>query len=117
LRGGTEKVAILGYLRYSSEGRNVGVIVEGLAPRWALWKAMGWPLVGILLRPVVAFFRLPAMQREQRILENYVMGALITGRLSAKSSEAGGLSGGALENLSHRTVGVLVDLKRAIRKK
>lgn len=83
LRGGMEKTAILGSIRYSSEGRKEDVIVDGLTIPWTMLNTLRLPLVGTLLRPVVALFRLPRMQREQRIVENYLM----SGRVAPKSQK------------------------------
>jgi SAM-dependent methyltransferase len=68
LRNGTPKVEILGFLRDSTEGQPLAVPVPGLWSREAILKASRWPLVGPIARRVIAFWRLPDMQRAQHVL-------------------------------------------------
>lgn len=68
LQRGDSKIAILGDLRASAEGRRQGVRVVGLAPRYAFWRATQWPLLGGLIERLVLIAALPSIAREQRRL-------------------------------------------------
>jgi hypothetical protein len=46
LQRGDSKIAVLGDLRRSPEGRRQGVQVHGLALCYAFWRATQWPLLG-----------------------------------------------------------------------
>jgi O-antigen chain-terminating methyltransferase len=68
LADGDSKVAILGDLRYSREGRGFGVHVAGLAWRYRFWRATRWPLVGGIIERLALVAELPQIAREQRRL-------------------------------------------------
>ncbi len=57
-------LVFLGELRFSSEGRRVGVAVRGLARRLIYHRLQGLPLLGYALRLGVALVRLPMVRRE-----------------------------------------------------
>ena len=63
------KAAILGAIRYSSEGRTIGKIVPGLRRRFLLQRSYELPLVGRLLRLAVSVAALPRALRDLQRLE------------------------------------------------
>lgn len=63
---GASKAEVLGNLRYSSEGRRVGVRVRGLLPRYALAKLVHVPIIGYLLEWLLALAAVPLLLRHQR---------------------------------------------------
>jgi hypothetical protein len=69
LGAGTNKIELLGDLRYSAEGRRHGAAIAGLAPRYALAKLGRIPLLGALVRWCVALASLPHVVRHQRATE------------------------------------------------
>lgn len=71
LARGAPKSELLGDLRWSPEGRAVGVHVTGLAPRYALAKARRLPLLGYLVDSTLALAGLAAQQRHMRAMETY----------------------------------------------
>ena len=68
LADGDSKVALLGDLRWSREGRGFGVHVAGLAWRYRFWRATRWPVVGGLIERLALIAELPQIAREQRRL-------------------------------------------------
>lgn len=68
LADGDSKVAILGDLRYSREGRGFGVHVAGLAWRYRFWRATRWPVIGGIIERLALVAELPQIAREQRRL-------------------------------------------------
>jgi O-antigen chain-terminating methyltransferase len=74
LRSGLlNKIDVIARLRYSPEGREKNVQVEGLRfPAW-LRRAYRLPLLGYLLNLSVALTRLPLMVRSQRQFEAHVL--------------------------------------------
>lgn len=68
---GTSKVEILGNLRYSAEGRRVGVRIRGLRWRFLLTKACRIPVLGKILSWGLALLALPHLMRHQSAQENY----------------------------------------------
>jgi len=70
LRNGATKAEILGQLRYSPEGRAIGVTVEGLARAVFLDKLTRLPVVGRLFRALSAFWTLPDSERRIRAIAN-----------------------------------------------
>jgi SAM-dependent methyltransferase len=71
LEEGRSKVEILGNLRYSSEGRAVGVRVPWLLPRYLLAKATRIPLLGYVLEWIMCIGGLPLLLRHQRGADAY----------------------------------------------
>lgn len=69
LARGSAKSEVLGNLRWSPEGRRVGVRIAGLLPRYALAKARGVPVLGYLLDWALTLAALPLMVRHQRATE------------------------------------------------
>ena len=67
--GRLTKAAILGAIRYSSEGRTIGKIVPGLRRRFLLQRSYELPLVGRLLRLAVSVAALPRALRDLQRLE------------------------------------------------
>ena len=66
LAAGATKAEALGNLRWSPEGRAVGVRVAGLAPRYAMAKLRRVPLLGYLVDLPLNLAALPALARHQR---------------------------------------------------
>lgn len=81
LAAGDSKIAILGDLRASAEGRGYGVEIRGLAGRYRFWKLTRLPLVGGLIERLALVWNLPEIAREQRRL----------GQALAKESHSGEL--------------------------
>ena len=71
LASGASKAELLGDLRWSPEGRRIGVQVPGLAPRYALGKARRIPLLGHLLDWGIGLAGLPLQARHLRAVETY----------------------------------------------
>ncbi len=72
LDAGAPKAEVIGNLRWSPEGRRVGVQVRGLLPRYALSKLVRVPVLGYLLQWGLAFAGLPVLLRHQRATDNWV---------------------------------------------
>ncbi|UXI67962.1 hypothetical protein [Tahibacter amnicola] len=68
LAAGDSKIAILGDIRWSLEGRGHAVEVTGLAPRYRFWRLTRLPLVGGLIERLALVWGLPEIAREQRRL-------------------------------------------------
>lgn len=68
LQRGDSKIAILGDLRWSIEGRRHGVRVRGLRARYAFWWLTRIPLLGGAIERIVLIAALPVIAREQRRL-------------------------------------------------
>jgi hypothetical protein len=66
LASGASKAEILGNLRWSREGKHVGVRVRGLLPRYAMAKLARVPVVGYFVEWTIAFAGLPMLLRHQR---------------------------------------------------
>lgn len=69
LAAGANKIELLGDLRYSAEGRRAGTPIPGLAPRYFVAKLGRVPVLGILVRWLVALASLPHILRHQRATE------------------------------------------------
>ncbi|HET6974363.1 MAG TPA: methyltransferase domain-containing protein [Pyrinomonadaceae bacterium] len=77
LRNGRySKLDVLSALRFSSEGENVNVQIEGLSRRSVLRKMYRVPVAGYLLRLAVAIARLPVLITNFRRLESHSMAQL-----------------------------------------
>jgi SAM-dependent methyltransferase len=77
LRNGRySKLDVLSALRFSSEGENVNVQIEGLSRRSVLRKMYRVPVAGYLLRLAVAVARLPVLITHFRQLESHSMAQL-----------------------------------------
>lgn len=87
LRQGESKVAILGRLRYSPEGRRQGVKIRGLAGRFLLDTLYRTPLLGWVLQTFAVLAHLPGLERNQRRFEAYAVQqwGLLNSRLSESS--------------------------------
>ena len=85
LRRGESKVAILGRLRYSPEGRHHGVKIKGLWRGFLLWRFYRLPLIGSLFQTFAILARLPALERNQRCFEAYAIQQI--GRLNLRAGE------------------------------
>ena len=70
-QGRTNKVDILGRLRWSPEGRTRSIKVKGLLPRFALQRAYRLPVLGYVLHWFVALVQLPRVVSHQRHFETY----------------------------------------------
>lgn len=68
LAAGDSKIAILGDLRASAEGRGYGVHIVGLAPRYRFWRLTRLPLIGAVIERLALLWNLPEIAREQRRL-------------------------------------------------
>ncbi len=71
LEAGRSKIEILGNLRYSGEGRAIGVRVPGLWPRYFLAKSMRVPILGYAIEWLMCLGGLPRMLRHQRAADAY----------------------------------------------
>ena len=77
LRNGRySKLDVLSALRFSAEGENVNVQIEGLSRRSVLRKMYRVPVAGYLLRLAVAVARLPVLITNFRRLESHSMAQL-----------------------------------------
>jgi len=72
LQAGESKIALLGDLRRSAEGRRHAVRVRGLAPRYAFWRLCRMPVIGGLVERLALIAALPAIAREQRRLGQWL---------------------------------------------
>lgn len=68
LAAGDSKIAILGDLRDSAEGRGYGVEVRGLSTRYRFWRLCRLPVIGGLIERFALLLSLPEIAREQRRL-------------------------------------------------
>jgi hypothetical protein len=68
LAAGDSKIAILGDLRYSTEGRGFAIRVRGLRRRYLFWKLTRLPLLGGIVERLALIAALPQIAREQRRL-------------------------------------------------
>lgn len=71
LEKGRSKIEILGNLRYSGEGREVGVRVPWLLPRYLLAKSTAIPVLGYMIEWVMCLGGLPRILRHQRSADAY----------------------------------------------
>lgn len=71
LAAGASKVEILGNLRYSPEGREVGVKIPGLRPRYLLTKLFRVPVIGYLAEWLFALGGLPKLMHHLRASDTY----------------------------------------------
>ncbi len=62
--GELSPVAFLGGLRFSAEGRRVGVTVRGLVPRLIYRRLQDLPVIGYLVGLAVTLLRLPSIRRD-----------------------------------------------------
>lgn len=72
LRNGANKWDVLGRLRYSVEGRRLGVKIPGLLSRFIKQRLYAIPFLGRLLQILTIIWQLPNIERSYRALENYV---------------------------------------------
>lgn len=72
LAAGASKAEVLGNLRWSPEGRRVGVRVRGLWPRYVLAKLARVPLIGYGVDWGIALAGLPILLRHQRATDTSV---------------------------------------------
>ncbi len=63
---GASKAEVLGNLRYSNEGRRLGVRIRGLLPRYALAKLVRIPVIGYVFEWLLALAAVPLLLRHQR---------------------------------------------------
>lgn len=77
LEKGESKISILGRIRYSAEGRKRGVLIRGLAMRFAAERACQIPIIGYLLQLAVVLARLPRIVQHGRRSENYTAARLV----------------------------------------
>ena len=85
LRNGRySKLDVLYSLKFSPEGQNANVPIEGLRKLSVLRKAYRVPVAGYLLRLVVAIVRLPVLITNFRQLESHTMAQLerVTGHMN-----------------------------------
>jgi len=73
LHHGARKSDILGRIRFSKEGRNQGVRVKGLAPRFALLSVLRIPIVGRVLSWLLALAEISRRARLTRQFEAYAL--------------------------------------------
>jgi hypothetical protein len=65
---GDSKIAVLGDLRWSAEGRRQGMRVDSLRLRYVFWRITQWPVIGAVVERVALIAALPSIAREQRRL-------------------------------------------------
>jgi hypothetical protein len=70
LRAGHAKIAVADELWRSSEGRRVGSTLPGMAKASSRWRAARLPLLGAVLRAVLAIEGDSPAERRARVLEN-----------------------------------------------
>jgi SAM-dependent methyltransferase len=97
LANGTAKAEVLGNLRWSPEGRRIGVRVRGLVPRYALAKLGRVRGIGFLVQWALAFAALPLLLRHQR----------------AADTQAAARHGSLLARIDERAGGVQQELAQA----
>jgi SAM-dependent methyltransferase len=68
LAAGGSRVAVLGELRYSTEGRAVGTVVPGLRKRFLLHRLYRLPVLGRMIRSATAVVALPGLMRDVTLL-------------------------------------------------
>ena len=85
---GAAKAEVLGNLRWSPEGRRIGVRVRGLLPRYALAKLGRVRGVGFLVQWTLALAALPLLLRHQRAADTQA--AARHGSLLARIDERAG---------------------------
>jgi len=71
LAAGASKVEILGNLRYSPEGREVGVPIPGLRSRYLLTKLFRVPVLGYVAEWLFALAGLPKLMHHLRASDTY----------------------------------------------
>ncbi|MEP6880725.1 MAG: methyltransferase domain-containing protein [Dokdonella sp.] len=71
LESGRSKIEILGNLRFSGEGRAIGVRVPWLLPRYLLAKVTSVPVLGYAIEWLMCIGGLPRMLRHQRAADAY----------------------------------------------
>ena len=64
LAAGSSRIAVLGELRYSAEGRKVGAVVPGLRKRFLVQRLYRLPLLGRLIRTITGIVALPGLMRD-----------------------------------------------------
>ena len=64
LAAGSSRVAVLGELRYSAEGRAFGAVVPGLRKRFLVQRLYRLPLLGRLVRTITGIVALPGLMRD-----------------------------------------------------
>jgi len=69
LRAGRSKLAVLGGIRYSSEGRRVGVRVPGLYRRYLAERVFGIRIIGPIAESMAALIRIRSLLLHHRALE------------------------------------------------
>lgn len=72
LAAGVAKAEVLGNLRWSPEGRRLGVHVRGLWPRYVLAKLTRVPVVGYFVEWGLALAGLPMLLRHQRAADTSI---------------------------------------------
>ena len=70
LRGGADKIDIIGRIRYSAEGRRSNVKIPGLFFSFVQRRLCHLPIVGRVLSIFAGIWNLPSSQKNARILEN-----------------------------------------------
>lgn len=102
IRQGNSKIAILGRLRYSPEGRRQGVKVRGLASRFLLDTLYRTPLLGQVLQTFAVLAHLPGLERNQRRFEAYAIQQweILNQRIN---DQDGKLQAGLIGNLHQQT--------------
>ncbi len=76
--GHLNKIDILAKLRFSEEGREKNVRIEGLLLPSLVRKTYNLPILGYLLQATVGIMRLPSMIRSQRRFEAHTLAQLET---------------------------------------
>ena len=100
LRAGREKVWILGRIRWSAEGRRVGVTVRGLWLRYLWSRLFLLPFVGWVFDLIVAAVTLPVVAKRARIHSSALFARIESDRCDAIQYVAA--AGRAIQALEQR---------------
>jgi O-antigen chain-terminating methyltransferase len=104
LRNGRySKIDVLSSLRFSPEGRNANVQIEGLNRLSTLRKIYRVPVAGYLLRLVIALVRLPVLITNFRRLESHTMAQF--DRVAGHINESVAHVNDSVTQLSHQVNG------------
>jgi O-antigen chain-terminating methyltransferase len=111
--GRLNKIDILARLRFSAEGRDQNVTVDGLSRKAQLRKLYRVPVLGYVLELGVSLFRLPALVAEHRRLEAHIAGQ--DERLAAHTSETAARLARHIEDTARDFVARVDELREAQR--
>lgn len=111
--GRLNKVDILARLRFSPEGRERNVTINGLNRKSQLRKLYRVPVLGYMLELTAALFRLPVLRADYRRLEAHVAGQ--DERLAAHVSETAARLAQQIDNAAGDFAARVAELREAQR--